>query len=197
MSSSAAAAQSALHIPWEQALFPHLSWAEKVVRPLLVYGGLLVLFRLGAKRALAQATLFDFLVLLLISNVVQNAMIGDDDSVLGAGAGALVLVMMSTGLSRLAAGNRATRHLLEGRAEMLVTGGVIDRGTMLRHHLSDGELKLAVRKAGFCRFEDVGFAVLELDGTISVMGRSGMDDRRPPTALPGDLAGRGHDDGDN
>ena len=70
-------------IPWRQMLLPELSWAEKLVRPLLVYLVLLLIFRLANKREMASATVFDFLIVLMISNVVQNAMIGSDNSVLG------------------------------------------------------------------------------------------------------------------
>ena len=83
---------SLFSLNWHDLLLPQPSWLEKVLRPLLVYALLLVLFRIASKREMAQATLFDFLIMLLISNVVQNAMIGPDNSVLGAAAGAAVLV---------------------------------------------------------------------------------------------------------
>ena len=68
---------------WPKIVFPALPWAEKIVRPFIVYLFLLVAFRFSGKRELGQATLFDFLIILLISNVVQNAIIGDDNSILG------------------------------------------------------------------------------------------------------------------
>src|SRR4051812_45753589 len=84
---------------WNELLLPHPSWLEKLLRPLLVYVLLLAMFRLVSKREMAQATLFDFLIILIIlmiSNVVQNAMIGEDNSVPGAAAGAGVLLVLST-----------------------------------------------------------------------------------------------------
>ncbi|RYG53471.1 MAG: hypothetical protein EOO01_04275 [Chitinophagaceae bacterium] len=86
-------------LDWHQLLFPQPSWLEKVLRPVLVYAFLLVIFRLASKREMAQATLFDFLIILLISNVVQNAIIGEDNSVLGAMAGATTLVLLSSWLN--------------------------------------------------------------------------------------------------
>src|SRR5262249_31432389 len=92
-------------IPWHDLLIPKPSWAEKILRPVIIYLVLLVIFRIASKRELAQATLFDFLILLLISNVVQNAIIGDDNSILGAVAGTVMLVTLSAFLNRLATRN--------------------------------------------------------------------------------------------
>ena len=177
-------------------MLPQLPWIEKLARPLIVFAGLILLFRMGGKRALAQATLFDFVVLLLIANVVQNAMIGDDNSVLGAGVGAAALMAASTMLSRVSARHRAARTLLEGRSELLIRNGEVDHDAIRKLEVNEADLKLAVRKAGFCRYEDVGFAVLELDGTISVMEMPAEGDDRPPTALPGELGGQKREESD-
>src|SRR5436190_15928018 len=101
-------------IPWHEVLMPKPSWAEKIVRPVIVYMVLLVVFRVVSKRELAQATLFDFLIILLISNVVQNAIIGEDNSVLGALAGALTLVAITAILNRVAGSSHRARVVLEG-----------------------------------------------------------------------------------
>ncbi len=96
-------------------LLPKLSWAEKIVGRLLVYLVLMAIFRGASKREMSQATLFDFLIILLISNVVQNAMIGDDNSVLGATTGAITLVVLSTWLNRATTHSKRTCVLLEVR----------------------------------------------------------------------------------
>lgn len=88
---------------WHQLLLPDVSWPEKLLRPIMVYLALMVIFRVASKRELAQATLFDFLIILLISNVVQNAIIGNDNSVLGALAGAVTLVVLAGALNRITA----------------------------------------------------------------------------------------------
>jgi uncharacterized membrane protein YcaP (DUF421 family) len=167
-------------------LVPHLSWLEKILRPALSYLILLVIFRLTSKRALGQATMFDFLVILLISNVVQNAMIGDDFSILGAAVGAFTLISLSGFLNRLTLQSRKVRHVLEGSPVLLIHEGKQDEAMM--HHLaiSLSELHTAVRKAGLSRIADVGFAILELDGTISIIRTD--DDPRPHDCLPIEVA---------
>lgn len=158
-----------LSIPWSAMLLPHLSWGEKLLRPALVYAVLLILFRVMSKREMAQATLFDFLVILLISNVVQNAMIGEDNSVLGAASGAAVLAVLSSWLNRATAHSKRARLLLEGRPALLLRDGAILEETMRNKAISHNDLLSAIRKQGITRLSDVGFAILELDGTISVI----------------------------
>ena len=85
------------HIPWHDMLLPKPSWAEKIIRPVLVYVALLLAFRFMSKRDLTQNTTFDLLIVLLLSNIVQNALIGEDNSILGSLAGALTLLLLSTG----------------------------------------------------------------------------------------------------
>lgn len=148
----------------------------------MVYGILMVIFRLAAKRELAQATLFDFLIILLISNVVQNAMIGDDNSILGASAGAIVLVLLSGWLNAVTARSRKARVLLEGRAALLVRNGVVNEEAMKREAVSRYDLYSSIRKQGVSRLGDVAFAILELDGSISVIRRE--DDHRPHDCIP-------------
>ena len=174
-------------IPWLDLLLPKPSWAEKMVRPLLVYLVLLIIFRVASKREMAQATLFDFLIILMISNVVQNAMIGDDNSVLGAAAGAITLVLLSAVFNRMTARNRRLRRLLEGQPVLLVQYGDVDETMMRKYAISRNDLLSAIRKQGLARLSDVAFAVLELDGSISVIKTD--DDRRPHDCLPIEIAG--------
>ena len=173
-------------IQWHTIFYPALSWTEKAARPVIVYCALLVIIRVGGKRALQQATLFDFLVLLLISNIVQNAMIGDDNSILGALLGTVVVLLLSIGLNRIASRSKSARAALEGKPEMLVKYGKLDDQLLLRHGIGHADLLLAIRKQGLSRVENVGFAILELDGSISIIERD--KDPRPHTALPDELA---------
>jgi uncharacterized membrane protein YcaP (DUF421 family) len=173
-------------LPWREILLPQLTWTEKALRPLLVYLVLLLIFRLSSKRALAQATLFDFLIILLISNVVQNAMIGEDNSVAGAIVGVVTLVLLSYFLSQATARSRPLRHLLEGQPALLIRNGILDERTIQRHSVSRNDLFAAIRKQGLTRLADVGFAILELDGSISIIRAD--DDPRPHDALPIELA---------
>jgi uncharacterized membrane protein YcaP (DUF421 family) len=173
------------HIPWHDLLMPKPSWAEKIVRPVLIYLVLMLIFRVASKRELAQATLFDFLIILLISNVVQNAIIGDDNSVLGAIAGAVILVILSGFLNRITANSHKARVLLEGNPVLLVHNGkVIDRA-MKQEAVTRYDLFSNIRKAGLVHLDDVGYAILELDGTISIIRCE--DKKHPANCLPPEI----------
>ena len=173
--------------PWSEVMWPALSWAEKVIRPLFVYVILLIIFRLANKREMAQATLFDFLIILLISNVVQNAMIGDDNSILGASAGAVTLVLLSALLNRITARSRKARRMLEGQPVLLVDHGEVDESMMRSKDISRDDLLTAIRKQGIVRMAEVAFAVLELDGSISVIRTD--NDKRAHDCLPFEIVG--------
>lgn len=173
---------------WHQLLLPQPSWLEKILRPMLVYGLLLVLFRVASKREMAQATLFDFLIILLISNVVQNAMIGDDNSVLGAGAGAVMLVILSSALNKATARSKKVRVILEGKPVLLLKDGSIEESMMKKQAISHNDLLSAIRKQGIARLEDVGYAILELDGTISILKADDVK-HGPLNCLPEEVVG--------
>lgn len=159
-------------------LWPGISFAEKTLRPLVVYLFLLVAFRFSGKRELGQATLFDFLIVLLISNVVQNAMIGEDNSVGGAFAGVATLLTLSWMLNRVTARSRAARRLLEGMPTLLVHDGRILDHNMRKESVSRNDLLTALREQGIASLTEVRYAILELDGKISVI----RADARPPGA---------------
>lgn len=163
------------------------SLASVVLRSAIVYLLLFGLFRLASKRELAQATLFDFLTVLLIANVVQNAMVGSNSTVAGGIAGALTLCALSAALGRLSARSHSAQRLLEGQPELLVKGGVIQHEQMRRQVVSRNDLLSAIRKQGLARLADVDYAILELDGSISVVR---ADERqRPHDCLPKEIVG--------
>src|SRR4051794_18642992 len=109
-----------------------ISLAEKVVRTVLVYLALAVLLRLAGKRDLAQLNSFDLVVMLLLSNVVQNAIIGSDNSLLGGIVGAAVLVAVNAIFVRLSAANPSLAHLFEGHETVLVDDGRYDKRALRR-----------------------------------------------------------------
>ena len=194
-------AQAALfsHAWWHDLLIPKPYWTEKLLRPVMVYIAMLLIFRVASKRELAQATLFDFLIILLISNVVQNAIIGDDNSVLGALAGAVTLVILSAILNKVTANSRKARVLLEGKPVLLVKDGNIQNAEMKSQSVSRNDLLSAIRKQGILRMCDVAYAILELDGSISVLKR---DDEasEPHDCLPAEIVGSDsaeHHEGEN
>jgi len=110
---------------WSDLLIPGVPWLEKIVRPLLVYAALLVLLRLFGKRQLAQLNPYDLIVLLTISNTVQNAIIGNDNSVLGGIVGALTLLVFNWIVVRFLYRHHQIDELIEGESTVLVELGCV------------------------------------------------------------------------
>jgi len=143
--------------------------ATTAVRVGLVYLILLLGLRFTGRRVLGQMTPFDLLTLLLLSNVVQNAMIGPDNSLLGGLLGAGVLL----GANALVARTSWLRHRLEHDPLLLVERGTVLTGRLEREGISEAELLTAIREHGLASIDAVDAAVLEMDGTISVIPRAG------------------------
>lgn len=175
-------------LPWHDMLLPKPSWAEKIIRPVLVSVALLLAFRFLSKRDLTQNTTFDLLIVLLLSNIVQNALIGDDNSVLGSLAGAGTLLLLSTGLNRLTAKSIKARRVLEGMPILLVHNGTTLEENMAKNAVSRPDLNAGLRGQNMITLEDVRYAFLELDGTISVIRKS--EQSGTPNCMPPELAER-------
>jgi uncharacterized membrane protein YcaP (DUF421 family) len=141
---------------------------EKVIRTVAVYGGLIVLLRVAGKRDLAQLNSFDLVVLLLLSNVVQNAIIGDDTSLAGGLIGAVVLVAANAGVVRLARRHPAADRLLEGEATVLVRDGHFDDDALRRLAMRRSDVEIAIRRQGASTLEEVEKAELAPGGAIAV-----------------------------
>ena len=151
-------------------LIPEVSIVEKIIRPVIVYLFLLIAFRLAGKRELGQMTPFDLIVLLTISNVLQNAMIGNDNSLGGGIIGALTLLILNGAISRVIFRFPRFAHLLEGEPTTLIQDGVIVEPNLRREVMTIDELQRALRKHGL-EWNDVvrvEKALLELDGTVTV-----------------------------
>ena len=121
---------------------------EKVVRTVAVYGALLFLLRLGGKRTAAQLNTFDLVVLLLVSNVVQNAVIGPDNSLLGGLIGALVLIGANDVVVRLVRRNDAIDRAMEGSETRLVQDGAFREDELRRLGIRVADLEVALRRQG-------------------------------------------------
>lgn len=141
---------------------------EKVIRTLAVYLGILLLLRLAGRRDLAQLNTSDLVVLLLLSNVVQNAVIGKDNSLVGGLLGAAVLLGANAGLDRIVQHSEAAAHLLEGESEILASGGRIDAGTIRRLGLRESDVMVALRRQGASSLDEVDEASLEPGGNVVV-----------------------------
>jgi len=143
---------------------------EKVVRSLLVFAFLVVALRLGGKRELAQINVLDLAVLLLVSNALQNAMIGNDNSLTGGVLGASTLFIANYVFVRLTYHSARARRLLEGVPRVLVRDGRPDEKAIRREAIAIGQLRSIARERGFGGLEDVALMVLETDGHMAVMG---------------------------
>lgn len=144
---------------------------EKVLRTVAVYLGLLLLLRLAGKRDLAQLNSFDFVVLLLLSNVVQNAVIGADNSLWGGLLGAAVLIAGNALIVRGIGREDRLFRLVEGSPSTLVTDGTVDMATVHRLGLRPADVMTALRLQGAGEVAEVAQATLEPGGTISVVLR--------------------------
>jgi uncharacterized membrane protein YcaP (DUF421 family) len=161
-----------------------ISPGEKVLRSLLVFGFLVFALRLGGKRELAQINVLDLAVLLLVSNALQNAMIGRDNSLLGGVIGASVLFAANYVFVRLTYRSARARRLLEGSPRVLLEDGRIDEHALRREAISESELRSIARERGFSSLGEVALVVLEPDGHMSVMGEEGARRWRGERAAP-------------
>jgi len=140
-----------------------------VVRTLAVYLFILVAFRLSGKREVGQLAPFDFALILLIANAVQNAMVGPDTSLAGGLVAAAVLLAANFALGRLASRSRKVERLLRGQARILVNRGHVHEDALRYESISHEELMQALRENGCGTLADCRLAVLEVDGSISAI----------------------------
>jgi uncharacterized membrane protein YcaP (DUF421 family) len=140
-----------------------------VLRTTLVYLALLVGLRLAGKREIGQMTVFDLVVLLLLANAVQNAMVGADVSLTGGVLAAVVLLAANAIVAQLRLRFPGLRHWVEGTPTILILRGKTLPTNLRREGLDDETLITALREHGLSSLEEVEMAVLEIDGTISVI----------------------------
>jgi len=160
-----------------------LPWAEKILRPVIVYLCLVIFLRLFGKRELAQLNPFDLVVLLSLSNTVQNAIIGDDNSVSGGVLGAFALLAINWLLMRVLFRRPRLTALLEGSSSTLIQNGVIDEAELKRQTLTREDLVALLNKNGFDDPTQVQTCVLEPNGTFMVKGKSPSSDEQQRSEL--------------
>ncbi|WP_406731378.1 DUF421 domain-containing protein [Streptomyces sp. NBC_01794] len=154
---------------WHDMLALPVPILEKVLRTAFVYALVLLIFRFTGKRGMAAMNTFDFVVLFLLSNVVQNAVIGPDDSVTGGAIGAITLIAMNAALTRwLATDDRAAR-LLEGTSSPIVEDGRLIPGTLRRLSIRREEMANAVRLHDGDSIDEVQTARLEPSGQLLIV----------------------------
>jgi uncharacterized membrane protein YcaP (DUF421 family) len=160
---------------------PDIPVWEKIVRSVVIYLFLLIAFRFTGKRQVGQLTPFDLIVLLIISNVVQNAVIGNDNSLGGGMLGAVVILVLNYGLVVFTSRSKSMRRMMTGEPTLLVHNGKVFQDRMAREHIAMEDLQAPFRKSGVVDIEKVRYAILEESGQISVIPKSASE---PAKASP-------------
>ena len=153
---------------WKDIFGLMLPLAEKMFRPAVVYLFLVVLLRIFGKRELAQLNPFDLVVLLSLSNTVQNAIIGNDNSLTGGFVGAFTILGLNYLVVRFLFRHRRLDQLLEGEPTVLIDNGQILEKNLARELLSRAELGTVLHRQGFYSVDEIEQCVLEPGGTFAI-----------------------------
>lgn len=153
------------------------AWWQFVVRALVVYLFLLILLRFTGKRQVGQMAPFDLVLLLVLSNAVQNSMNGGDNSITGGLILATTLVVINWGVGWLTFRSKRLEALVEGRPVFLVHNGVIDHQALRGSQMTVHELNAALRAGGCAGPEEVRFAVLENNGQVTVIPKEHREEK--------------------
>jgi uncharacterized membrane protein YcaP (DUF421 family) len=168
-----------MHEIWKDMFVMGLPLLEKILRPILVYAFLVISLRLSGKRELVQLNPFDLVVLLTLSNTVQNAIIGEDNSVLGGVIGATSLLVTNYLVVRFLYDHRKLDQFVEGKADVLVDNGKVVTRHLKKELITMAQLEAAARKQGFETLAEVQQCILEPGGTLSFLGKKpGTEDVR-------------------
>ncbi len=157
---------------WNDMLTLKIPVGEKILRPILVYIFLVVMLRVFGKRELAQLNPFDLVVLLSLSNTVQNAIIGDDNSLLGGFIGAFSLLVMNYFVVRFLFRHRRLDQLIEGSPTLLMEDGQVLHKNMAKELLSVSELTSVAHRQGFASLAELQSCVLEPGGTFVLKSKT-------------------------
>jgi uncharacterized membrane protein YcaP (DUF421 family) len=161
---------------WHNLVHPDISILEKIIRPIVVYVFLVISLRLAGKRELAQLNPFDLVVLLTLSNAVQNAIIGNDNSVTGGIIGASTLLVVNYIVVRFLYSHEKIDRFVEGAAELLIENGELHQNVLKRELITIAELEEAAHKQGFASLDLIDRAVIEPGGSISFIARTPTPD---------------------
>jgi uncharacterized membrane protein YcaP (DUF421 family) len=168
-----------MHDIWKDMFVIGLPLLEKILRPIIVYGFVVISLRLSGKRELVQLNPFDLVVLLTLSNTVQNAIIGEDNSVLGGLIGATSLLATNYLVVRFLYDHRKLDQLVEGRADVLIENGKVRTQHLKKELITMAQLEAAARKQGFSSLGEVEQCILEPGGTLTFIGKKpGSEDIR-------------------
>jgi uncharacterized membrane protein YcaP (DUF421 family) len=151
---------------WHAMFIEQIPFAEKVLRTVLVYALIALLFRLTGKRGLSNMSTFDFVVIFLLSNVVQNAVIGNDTSLTGGIVGAVTLVAVNALVNRVVASNTTAARIFDGRLTTVIRDGHVVQRALVHLGLRRSELDHAVRIQNGDDVSEVKNGVLEPGGQL-------------------------------
>jgi uncharacterized membrane protein YcaP (DUF421 family) len=160
-----------MHDTWKDMFVLGLPLLEKILRPVIVYAFLVVGLRLSGKRELVQLNPFDLVVLLTLSNTVQNAIIGEDNSVTGGIIGATALLLINYLVVRFLYGHRKLDQIVEGKADVLIEKGKVHMERLKKELITMSQLEAAARKQGFESLREVDQCILEPGGTLTFIGK--------------------------
>jgi uncharacterized membrane protein YcaP (DUF421 family) len=164
---------------WKDMFVLGVPLVEKILRPVIVYAFLVISLRLSGKRELVQLNPFDLVVLLTLSNTVQNAIIGNDNSVSGGLIGATSLLVINYLVVRFLYDHRKLDQLVEGKADVLIDEGKVQTQHLKKELITMAQLEAAARKQGFDSLSEVKQCVLEPGGTLTFVGKKpGTEDVR-------------------
>src|SRR2546430_9729239 len=149
---------------------------EKIVRPIIVYIALVVLLRIFGKRELAQLNPFDLVVLLSLSNTVQNAIIGEDNTVSGGIIGAFTLLLVNYVVVRFLFGHRRLDQIVEGKSAVLMKEGRVCKDQLAKELITIAELQTVVRRQGLEGLHEVETCVLEPGGGFVIKRKCPSDE---------------------
>ena len=168
---------------WHDMFVLNIPILEKILRPIIVYGFLIVGLRLSGKRELAQLNPFDLVVLLTLSNTVQNAIIGEDNTVAGGLIGAATLLLVNYLVIRFLFAHERVDRFVEGDPDVLIDHGRILENHLKKELLTRQELETAAHRQGFTSLQDIDRAVLEPGGGIFFSGKKPAPDQAQQSEL--------------
>lgn len=157
---------------WLKQVFDHPDLGHSLViaaKTLVIYFFLIIGLRLLGKREMGQMSLHDLVLIVVLGNAVQNAMMNNDNSLVGGLIAATVLLVVNRLFGVILRRSRKLEHLMVGHPVLIVHSGVVLPENMAREGITLEQLQQALREHGLCRAEDARLCVLEVDGTISVV----------------------------
>lgn len=168
-----------MHDIWKDMFVLGIPLLEKILRPVVIYAFLVISLRLSGKRELVQLNPFDLVVLLTLSNTVQNAIIGDDNTVLGGIIGATSLLVTNYLVVRFLYDHRKLDQVVEGKVDVLIENGRVRTQQLRKELITMPQLQAAARKQGFASLSEVEQCILEPGGTLTFIGKKpGTEDVR-------------------